>query len=144
MFDLAKSKKLFAMEALCSRFLPSYEFAFDQISKGVIGDVYHVTASFGVKIADVERIAKKELGGGTVLDLGVYLINVVEQTFKEETPEKIAAVGHLNSNGVDLDFSAALQFKNNRTATISTQSLFELPNEAVIVGIKGIIKVIMN
>ena len=141
MFALAKEKKLFAMEALWSRFLPSYEFVFDQISKGVIGDIYHVSATLGFKVADVTRVATKEMGGGTVLDLGVYVINIAEQVFVGETPEKVLAVGHLNKNGVDLDFTAAVQYKNNRTAALSTHSMVELPNEAIIVGSKGTIRV---
>ncbi|CAG2184110.1 unnamed protein product, partial [Oppiella nova] len=112
LFALAKSKKLFVMEALWSRFLPSYEFIMDQLKQGVIGDVLHVTANLGFNNADVARIATKELGGGTVLDLGVYAINIVEQAFKGETPEKVLAVGHLNKNGVDYDFAASLQFKD--------------------------------
>jgi len=132
------------MEALWSRFLPSYEFVFDQIKKGVIGDVYHVDASLGFKVDDVERVAKKALGGGTILDLGVYTINIVEQVFNGEMPEKINAVGNLNADGVDLNISAALKFKNGRTATISTHSVVSLPNEAQIVGTKGIIKVFIH
>ncbi|CAG2184118.1 unnamed protein product, partial [Oppiella nova] len=112
LFALAKSKKLFVMEALWSRFLPSYEFIMDQLKQGVIGDVLHVTANLGFNNADVARIATKELGGGTVLDLGVYAINIVEQAFNGETPEKVLAVGHLNKNGVDYDFAASLQFKD--------------------------------
>jgi dihydrodiol dehydrogenase / D-xylose 1-dehydrogenase (NADP) len=56
-------------------------------------------------------------------------------------PEKISAVGNLNENGVDLNCSAVLKFKNGRTATISTHSQINLPNEAHIVGTKGTIKV---
>jgi dihydrodiol dehydrogenase / D-xylose 1-dehydrogenase (NADP) len=129
------------MEALWSRFLPSYEFIMDQLKQGVIGDVLHVTANLGFNNADVARIATKELGGGTVLDLGVYTINIVEQAFNGETPEKVLAVGHLNKNGVDYDFAASLQFKDQKTASISCHSLLNLENEATIVGTKGIIKV---
>ncbi len=138
---LAQKNKLFIMEAIWSRFLPSYEFVFDQIKKGVIGDILYVDATFGVMIENVERIAKKELGGGTILDLGVYTINIVEQVFNGEMPEKISAVGNLNADGVDLNCSAVLKFKNGRTATISTHSQIVLPNEAHIVGTKGTIKV---
>ncbi|CAG2106356.1 unnamed protein product, partial [Medioppia subpectinata] len=140
LFALAKSKKLFAMEALWSRFLPSYEFAFQELAKGTIGDVLHVTANLGFPNADVIRVATKELGGGTVLDVGVYAINIVEQVFGGEVPEKVEAVGHLNKNGVDFDFAAALQYKNQKTASISCHSMLTLENEATIVGTKGIIK----
>jgi len=132
------------MEAIWSRFLPSYEFVFDQIKKGVIGHIYHVNASLGFNIENVERVAKKALGGGTILDLGVYVINIVEQVYNGEMPEKINAVGHLNNDGVDLSVSAALKFKNGRTATIATHSQVQLLNEAHIVGTKGIIKVLVN
>jgi dihydrodiol dehydrogenase / D-xylose 1-dehydrogenase (NADP) len=132
------------MEAIWSRFLPSYEFLFDQIKKGVIGDILYVDATFGAKVENVERVAKKELGGGTILDLGVYTINIVEQVFNGEMPEKISAVGNLNENGVDLNCSAVLKFKNGRTATISTHSQINLPNEAHIVGTKGTIKVFIS
>ncbi len=143
LFALAQKNKLFIMEAIWSRFLPSYEFVFDQIKKGVIGDILYVDATFGVMIENVERVAKKELGGGTILDLGVYTINIVEQVFNGEMPEKISAVGNLNANGVDLNCSAVLKFKNGRTATISTHSQIVLPNEAHIVGTKGTIKVLI-
>jgi dihydrodiol dehydrogenase / D-xylose 1-dehydrogenase (NADP) len=132
------------MEAIWSRFLPSYEFIFDQIKKGVIGDIRYVDATFGVNDENVERVIKKELGGGSILNLGVYTINIVEQVFNGEMPEKISAVGNLNENGVDLCCSAVLKFKNGRTATISSHSLISLPNEAHIVGTKGTIKVYMN
>ncbi|CAG2178243.1 unnamed protein product, partial [Oppiella nova] len=54
--------------------------------------------------------------------------------------EKVLAVGHLNKNGVDYDFAASLQFKDQKTASISCHSLLNLENEATIVGTKGIIK----
>ncbi len=131
------------MEAIWSRFLPSYEFVFDQIKKCVIGDILYVDATLGAQIENLERVANKELGGGTILDLGVYTINIVEQVFNGEMPEKISAVGNLNANGVDLNCSAVLKFKNGRTATISTHSQIVLPNEAHIVGTKGTIKVLI-
>jgi len=132
------------MEAVWSRFLPSYEFAFDQIKKGVIGDIYHVDASLGYQVENVERVAKKALGGGTILDLGVYTINIVEQVFNGEMPEKITAIGNLNAKGIDLNVSADLKFKNGRTTTISTHSVLSLPNEAQIIVTKGIIKVFIH
>jgi hypothetical protein len=46
----------------------------------------------------------------------------VEQVFNGEMLEKISANGNLNENGVDLNCSVVLKFKNGRTATISTHS----------------------
>ena len=130
------------MEALWSRFLPSFVFLAEQIRKGTIGDVYSVDVSFGVPSLDhVDRISQKKLGGGTILDLGVYTINVIQVAFGNDEPEKISAVGHINSEGIDLSVAAALSYSNGRSATLRTHSIVGLPNEAVIVGTKGYIKV---
>jgi dihydrodiol dehydrogenase / D-xylose 1-dehydrogenase (NADP) len=141
LINLAKKKNLFLMEAVWSRFLPSYEFVMETIKNGVIGDVYHVSADFGVPMTGIERFSKKELGGGSILDIGIYAINIVEMAFGGETPTQIKAIGHLNEDGVDESVSAALKFKNGKTASISTHSKVKLPCEAQIVGTKGILKV---
>ena len=139
---LAREKGLLLMEAIWSRFLPSYVFVAEQIRKGAIGDVYSVDASFGFPCLDqVDRISQKKLGGGTILDLGVYTLNIIQIAFGNDEPEKIAAVGDVNSEGVDLSVSAALSYSNGRSATMRTHSIVSLPCEAVIVGTKGYIKV---
>lgn len=56
-------------------------------------------------------------------------------------PESITASGFLNENGVDMSVSATLLYKGNRTATIATHALVNLPNEAHICGTKGMIRV---
>ena len=92
--------------------IPSYQFFQKQIKDGVIGDVKHVSANFGVVIGDVDRVAKKSMGGGTMLDIGIYCLNIVEFVFDGEKPEKVLAVGHLNQEGVDESVSASFLFKN--------------------------------
>ncbi|KAJ6224179.1 hypothetical protein RDWZM_002724 [Blomia tropicalis] len=137
----AKNKGLFLMEALWSRFLPAYEFVMEQIKSGTIGRPLSVDASFGEAGLDqVDRLVKKKLGGGTILDLGVYAINIIQMTFDNEFPLKIGAVGHLNEDGVDLSVAASLKYSNGRSGTLRTHSQVNMPNEAVIVGTDGIIK----
>ena len=85
--------------------------------------------------------SEKKLGGGTILDLGVYVIQLACLVFNHEKPTAIKALGHVNSDGVDLSVSATLTYKNERTATILTQSMVTLPNEAQIIGTKGIISI---
>lgn len=137
---LAKSKNLFLMEALWSRFLPAYVFVAEQLKAGAIGEVLHARAEFGVPISGVDRLAKKEQGGGTILDLGVYAINLVQMAFDNEEPLEIVAVGHLNQNGIDLNVCGAFNYSHGRTATISTHSVVRLSNEATITGTKGSIR----
>jgi len=138
--DLAAEKKLFIMEAIWSRFLPSYQFLKQQLRDKVIGDVRHVSVNFGIPIAEIERVAKKALGGGTVLDIGVYCINLILVALNGERPQEIKATGHLNADGVDESVSAALKFKDGVTAVLTTHSLAQLPCDATITGTKGSIR----
>lgn len=87
------------------------------------------------------HFSTKELGGGTILDLGVYCLQFVCLAYNNEVPESIQATGFVNEDGVDISISATLLYKGNRTATIMTHAQVDLPNEAHICGTKGIIKV---
>lgn len=81
------------------------------------------------------------MGGGTILDLGVYGIQFACLVFDHEVPHTIRASGCLNEEGVDISTSATFHYKGNRTATMLFQAQVELPNEAYIIGTKGIIKI---
>ncbi|XP_053975738.1 trans-1,2-dihydrobenzene-1,2-diol dehydrogenase-like isoform X2 [Hylaeus volcanicus] len=141
LINLAKQKKLFLMEAIWSRCFPVYETIRKEIDSGTIGEVYQVLVNFGFNLSDVDRITKKELGGGTVLDLGVYVIQFASFIFNNEAPQSVQASGVLNEEGVDMSVSVSFQYKNNRTATLVTNALVNLPNEAYVIGTKGMIKV---
>lgn len=80
------------------------------------------------------------MGGGSVLDLGVYAIQLASLVYNHEKPESIKALGHLNDDGVDLSVSAILTYKNGRTATIMTHLNVLMPNEAYIIGTEGTIR----
>jgi len=132
---LARSKKVFLMEAVWSRCLPAYKALREELAAGTIGDVKQVIASFG-EVIDVPRMHKKDLGGGTILDLGIYTIQVAQMVFGGETPTVVAS-GHMGDDGVDESTSTTLIYKNGRTATLITHSKVKLPNEAIVVGTKG-------
>lgn len=83
---------------------------------------------------------KKDLGGGTVLDLGVYVIQVAQWAFESE-PTSVNATGVLNEHGCDTNMVAILNYANRGKATIETSSLHKLSNKAVIKGTKGQITV---
>ena len=57
------------------RFLPAYVKLQEELKNNTIGDVYSVNVLFGENITS-DRVFKKELGGGSVLDIGVYCIQV--------------------------------------------------------------------
>ncbi|XP_043462991.1 trans-1,2-dihydrobenzene-1,2-diol dehydrogenase-like [Leptopilina heterotoma] len=141
LISLAKSKGLFLMEAVWSRCFPTYIEVKKELDSGCIGNVKQVICSFGFPLTNIERLNAKTMGGGTILDLGVYTLQLVNFVFNGEKPEIIKAVGHLNNDGVDVTMSATLKYSGNRNATILTNSEVMLPNEALIIGTMGSIKI---
>lgn len=85
---------------------------------------------------------KKDLGGGTVLDLGVYVIQACQWVF-QQVPKSITAKGTLNDQGVDLEMSAEINYGDNKIGKIKTSALKTLNNTTKIVGTKGQITVII-
>ncbi|XP_071455011.1 trans-1,2-dihydrobenzene-1,2-diol dehydrogenase-like [Hetaerina americana] len=136
----ARERKLFLMEAVWSRCLPAYECLKKELELGVIGDVLQVVVTFGVKLDNVDRVWLKELGGGTTLDIGIYCLQLAMLVFGSKTPCNIKADGHLNANGVDESTSVVITYPRGQTATLVTHARVELPNEALVVGTKGTMK----
>jgi len=141
LIEAAQSAKVFLMEGIWSRCFPVYRRLSEELKSGTIGDIWQVLVSFGVPIHNVDRIKSKELGGGSVLDLGVYCVQLCQLVFGGEKPVSIQASGFLNSDGVDDAVSATLKYSENRIATINTHTRVQLPCEAFVVGTKGIIKI---
>ncbi|EFN80683.1 trans-1,2-dihydrobenzene-1,2-diol dehydrogenase [Harpegnathos saltator] len=137
----ARNKNLFLMEGVWSRCFPIYDNIKKMLEAGCMGDIHHVSASFGFDLMDVDRITKKELGGGTVLDLGIYCLQFVSMVYNNEMPERIITSGSLNEDGVDISMTASLYYKDNRSATITTSALVNLPNKGYICGAKNTVEV---
>ncbi|XP_055541749.1 trans-1,2-dihydrobenzene-1,2-diol dehydrogenase-like [Wyeomyia smithii] len=134
----ATEKKLFFMEAIWSRFFPTYIHLKERIDAGDLGEIKEVDVEFGFLLSDVDRLRMKGLGGGTVLDLGVYTIQVSLWAMRA-VPTKIVANGQLNEEGVDMEVNAELQFPNGSVAKMKTSALRKLRNTAIIRGTKGTI-----
>ena len=73
-FDLAKEKKVFLMEAFWTKLLPIYREVEKVIASGAIGEIRAITAQYGYTTAREARKFVPELAGGTLLDIGVYAI----------------------------------------------------------------------
>lgn len=71
-FSQAKNRGLFVCEAMWTAFMPLHKQILEWIDEGKIGEVKFMSANLGYKIDDRERLIRKELGGGSYLDLGVY------------------------------------------------------------------------
>ncbi|XP_058123903.1 trans-1,2-dihydrobenzene-1,2-diol dehydrogenase-like [Anopheles ziemanni] len=136
LLEYARAQGRFCMEAIWSRFFPSYVHLRDRITRGDLGRIERVDVQFGLPLTHVERVRMKSLGGGTVLDLGVYTIQVAMWAFQAE-PTRIEAAGQLNDEGVDVGITATLHFPNGGVANIRTSATEKLPNKAIVTGTKG-------
>uniref|UniRef100_A0A672RVW0 Dihydrodiol dehydrogenase, tandem duplicate 2 n=1 Tax=Sinocyclocheilus grahami TaxID=75366 RepID=A0A672RVW0_SINGR len=132
---------VFVLQAVWTRFFPVSLEIGRLLSRGDVGEVKVVRADFGVPLTHVQRAVQKELGGGALLDIGIYCIQFVLMVFNGEKPETIQATGVCLDTGVDEAMVVTLKFSGQRLAVCTCTITAELPNEAVIVGTKGTIKV---
>ncbi len=84
MFDCAEKHDVFLMEGLWTRFFPAAKAIHEKIQSNHIGQVKNVSASFGFEVNDPtvkRRVIDPLLGGGALLDVGVYAIQWVLLAF---------------------------------------------------------------
>lgn len=82
----------------------------------------------------------KELGGGVILDFGVYGIDVMQWIFQQE-PKHLKATGKLNDDGVDTDIQVEFSYSGCKKATLKLSITEALTNKIKIVGTKGSMEV---
>ncbi len=135
---LARSKGLFLMEAMWSRFLPGCVTLYEIVSSGRVGKVLYYRGSFGVKfeVGPEHRIFNPDLGGGALLDLGVYPISQASLVFGGR-PVEVKAVTLMGETGVDVNAAISLLYEGGGVASIFASSLVEADNEGLIVGTGG-------
>lgn len=135
--DLARAKGLFLMEAMWMRTLPLHLELRELTRSGVIGEVRAVQAGFGF-VAEYDpqaRLFAPELGGGALLDVGVYPIAFAYHLLG--SPRTVHAVGELAPTGVDRTFAATFGYDNGAVATLTGSLATTLPNTAWVSGTDG-------
>jgi predicted dehydrogenase len=98
---LARERKLFLMEAMWTRFLPAVQEARNLLRAGAIGDVQLIIAG-GAFMPDYDPgyyLFSPELGGGALLDAGVYLISMSSMCLGR--PQRLLSSGEVGPHGVD-------------------------------------------
>jgi predicted dehydrogenase len=110
MIAAAQQHGVFLMEAIWSRFLPAYRILSDLLAEQRIGRPLLVEADFGFRIpvTPEHRLFDLAQGGGALLDLGIYPLNLCQ--FVLGNPERITADAAIGSTGVDEQVIAVLGY----------------------------------
>jgi len=140
MVQEAKSRNLFLMEGIWTRFIPATEKLIEILNKKIIGDVFSIRADFGYK-GDLNlesRVYNKKLGGGSLLDIGIYPIYLSLLTMG--FPRDLKAIARMTETGVDSYCSMLFDYENGSKANLESSVEAETPNEAYIYGSDGSIK----
>ncbi|MEX6686948.1 Gfo/Idh/MocA family oxidoreductase [Danxiaibacter flavus] len=140
MIALAKEKKVFLMEAMWSKFLPHFNKVREMIANGELGEVKSFHSNFGFKPVEpiAPRIFDPALGGGTILDIGIYNIFWAMSMLGE--PQSVSATVSPNATGVDEQCAVLFTYKNGAMAQLYSTFTSNLATDADICGDKGRIR----
>jgi predicted dehydrogenase len=130
----ARAGGLFLMEAMWTRFLPHVVRLRELLAAGELGEVRTVVADHAQWFApDPEhRLFAPALGGGALLDLGVYPVSFASMVLG--TPTRVTAVSHPAFTGVDAQTSILLEHAGGAHAVLTTTLEAEGSNQAAVVG----------
>lgn len=138
---VARRLGLFCMEAMWMRFVPAMSELRRIVGSGRVGEVQFLSADFGVPTDrdPANRFFNPSLGGGALLDRGIYALSLAFWLLG--TPTEVVARAHFGRMGVDETCSILLRFGEDRLALLSATLVGYASNEAVVVGSNGRIRV---
>ena len=137
----AREKKLFLMEGMWSRFFPLMARLRRMLKELEIGDPRLVQADFGFRagIHPEGRLFNPDLGGGALLDVGVYCISLASMLFG--SPNAVTGLAHIGETGVDEQSTITLRYDGGRLAVLSTAIRTNTSHEVMLWGTTGRIKI---
>ena len=131
MISCAKQKNMLLMEALWTRFLPHYQYVEDLLKQKTFGNLLKMEANFGFYRAfdNDSRLFNKSLGGGSLLDIGIYPIFAALTTLGK--PVSIDANATFFDNGADSSCNMVFSYENEVKAYLKSSLVEDLPTEAI-------------
>ena len=139
LFHLADRSQRFVMEAMWTYFLPAVRRAVKWVEQGRIGRLRQVRADFGYPLLPYDPARREydaELGGGCLLDMGIYPI-ALAWLFLQRDPDDIQVIARTAPNGVEDDLQMLFDYGDNASgcsATLTTSFRSKLPNVAYLIG----------
>lgn len=144
MVAAARENSVALMEAMWSRFLPTYQLVREVVGAGEIGEVIAIYADHGQALPANKyyRLHAPELAGGALLDLGIYPISLASMVLGD--PALILATSRPTESGVDAQTSMVLAYESGAHALLTTTLEVRTPGTARIIGTSGRIELDSN
>jgi predicted dehydrogenase len=137
MVQTARKKNVFLMEAFWTKFLPQFIEVRKLVESKAIGDIKLIQADFGFKAATPtpQRLYDPALGGGSLLDIGIYPVFLAQTLLGK--PTEIQAMISKYESGVDEQCVMTMKFNGGALAVLSSTFAVDTPVEAMIAGTEG-------
>ncbi|MFO1409771.1 MAG: Gfo/Idh/MocA family oxidoreductase [Steroidobacteraceae bacterium] len=136
-FAAARRAGCFVMEALWTRFLPAIVALRELLAAGTLGEVRLITGggAYLPQVGPDHYLLRRELGGGVLLDAGVYLVSLAQMILGE--PRRIEAAGLVGGSGVDEQDALLLQYPTGATALLYVSLHARRSPDLEILGTRG-------
>ncbi|MBP0904109.1 Gfo/Idh/MocA family protein [Mariniflexile gromovii] len=141
MIAKAKEKNVLLMEALWTYFLPHYQFVLNELKNKTYGDILKIESDFGFQrpYNTKARLFNKTMGGGSLLDIGIYPIFTALSTLG--LPKNMEASATFFENSTDSTCSMVFDYDNGAKAHLKSSLLEVLPTQAIFYCEKGTLKI---
>lgn len=138
--EAARAQGRFLMEAIWMRFLPAIRRICELVSAGAIGDIRHISADFSIHppYDPAHRLFNPELGGGALLDLGIYPLSFTTMLLGQ--PQEISGRALIGETGVDEGIALTLTYPR-ALAQLTASSRVQSAGRATILGTAGRIEI---
>ncbi|MEM7032749.1 MAG: Gfo/Idh/MocA family oxidoreductase [Chloroflexota bacterium] len=139
--QVAREKKLFLMEGMWTRHFPLMHKLRQILADGVIGEVRMLNADFGFsgQVNPTSRLYDLNLGGGGMLDVGIYPLSLASMIFGK--PEKLSSFADIGETGVDELSVLMMQYPAGEVAVVYSAIRASMPHDSMIMGRKGRIRI---
>jgi predicted dehydrogenase len=140
--EAARSAGVFLMEAMWSRYLPQTLVIRQLLRDGVLGEIRTVRADLGQAInpGPEHRLSRPDLGGGALLDMGIYPIQL--DSMVRGTPATVVAAGGIAESGVDAYATLLLTHEHGEQSMLSTSMITRTPATAAVCGSEARIEIV--
>ena len=141
MISASRDNSTALLEAMWMRYLPHINFLRTILKENHIGEIHSLYACHGQNLTNIKnpRLWTKELGGGALLDLGIYVVSLSQMILG--TPKNILAKSIFTKKGVDAKTSMVFEYEEGQMANLSCTMYDSQPNRAVISGTEGYIEI---